>query len=509
MVDFAQQKPELIEVITSVCGKQDITAAITRKQSFSKQNRQILQKLFKAQYENMPTSGVVTKNISKLTSTSTFTVSCGHQLNIFGGPLYVFFKIATVIQLCKHLKATHPQFDFVPIHWLATEDHDVAEISTVNLFGKQITWPTTQTGCTGALNTDELHAILEQIPDLPEIFVKAYTQHKTLAQATRYYLNAIFGDDGLLIIDANNATLKSLFKPVMIEEINTQSAEKLVKMANESLIQAGYDAPAHAREINLFYIAQGSRERIIKLENERFGVVKPRLQWTKSEILKEVELHPERFSPNVILRPLYSQMILPDVAFVGGPAELAYWFQLTHLFKHYKVPMPVLTPRLFGLLISGTVEKKMKNLGLKVVELFKEEHELRQSIVDKAGLLPDFELHLERPLKEGFEAVQSATRIIDPTLEASVQAEYTKVHKMIEALAKRIEKAAERRLETDISNLKSILSKLLPANGLQERHDGWLQYFINTEDFKQAVMSAYIPFSSDMSIIYTQAKPKT
>jgi uncharacterized protein YllA (UPF0747 family) len=171
--------------------------------------------------------------------------------------------------------------------------------------------------------------------------------------------------------------------------------------------------------------------------------------------------------------------------------------------------MPVLTPRLFGLLISGTVEKKMKNLGLKVVELFKEEHELRQSIVDKAGLLPDFELHLERPLKEGFEAVQSATRIIDPTLEASVQAEYTKVHKMIEALAKRIEKAAERRLETDISNLKSILSKLLPANGLQERHDGWLQYFINTEDFKQAVMSAYIPFSSDMSIIYTQAKPKT
>ncbi|HNC31831.1 MAG TPA: bacillithiol biosynthesis BshC, partial [Cyclobacteriaceae bacterium] len=187
--------------------------------SFPKQNRLVLVDVLQSQYKNLTISESVKSNIASLGYEKTFTVTTGHQLNIFTGPLYFLYKIVTVINACKQLKQAYPEYTFVPVYWMASEDHDFDEIKYFKLNGKKYTWESKQTGAVGRFNPKELEPLLKELPEGLSIFQQAYLKHKTLSEAVRFYVNELFGSEGIVVVDADSKELKSLFRDVIREDV--------------------------------------------------------------------------------------------------------------------------------------------------------------------------------------------------------------------------------------------------------------------------------------------------
>ncbi len=218
-------------------------------------------------------------NIQLLKDANTFTITTGHQLNLFTGPLYFIYKIASTINLCKQLKNEFPDHNFVPIYWMATEDHDFEEINYFNFKGKKVKWNKESFGPVGRLSTEGLQEVFELFSDelgigsnadyLRNLFIKSYLEHEHLADATRFLANELFKTEGLVIVDGDSKPLKKLFIPYVKKELLEQNSLKNVMETNEQL--KDYFVQVNPREINLFYIEDNLRERII-FEDNKFKI---------------------------------------------------------------------------------------------------------------------------------------------------------------------------------------------------------------------------------------------
>ena len=215
------------------------------ERTFDPQKRQILVDALQRQYQHIATK----PDVSHLLQANTFTVTTGHQLNIFTGPLYIVYKLITTIKLARQLKAAYPAYNFVPVYWMATEDHDFAEINHFSLFGKKYSWQTEQRGAIGRMNPQELKTLFAQIPEKLALFEDAYLKQDTLAAAVRYYVNELFGAEGLICLDADDAALKRVFAPVMRDELIHHQSGPVVQKQTERLANLGYKdgdcAPRH------------------------------------------------------------------------------------------------------------------------------------------------------------------------------------------------------------------------------------------------------------------------
>jgi len=240
----------------------------------------------------------------------------------------------------------------------------------------------------GELNTDGLDAVLnvfkneigtsKNAQQLLVLFENAYLKHNTLTEATHYLANALFAEYGLVIIDANDTSLKRLFIPQIEKELFEQVAFNKVNITNQAIEALDLKIQVNPREINLFYITKNVRERIV-FENETYKVLNSNVSWSKSELQKELEAHPERFSPNVILRPLYQEVILPNLCYIGGGGELAYWFQLKANFEANNVVFPMLLLRNSALIKTQQQATKLEKLNISNKTLFLK----RESFINK------------------------------------------------------------------------------------------------------------------------------
>ncbi|HEX9825521.1 MAG TPA: bacillithiol biosynthesis cysteine-adding enzyme BshC, partial [Flavobacteriaceae bacterium] len=333
-----------------------------KRMSVRAESRTVLVSSLKTQYKHVEVSEITNQNIESLKLENTFTVTTGHQLNVFTGPLYFLYKIISTINLCKQLKATYPENNFVPIYWMATEDHDFDEINYFNFGDKKIQWTRSSSGAVGALDLQGLDEVFKvfsnqldhsiHAENLRELFRTSYLKHCNLAEATRFMANELFKDYGLVILDGNVKDLKRLFIPYMEDELVNQTSYKLVSETNQHLngLSSNYKIQVNPREINLFYLTENLRERIVERDG-RYSVNGTKISWNKSELLKELHEFPERFSPNVILRPLYEEVVLPNLCYIGGGGELAYWLQLKSNFEANKVTFPMLLLRNSAVLV--------------------------------------------------------------------------------------------------------------------------------------------------------------
>jgi bacillithiol synthase len=464
--------------------KENFKLQIDLKSGFSGEKRVVLYNVLQKQYNQLQISEAVSKSIDLIQENNTFTITTGHQLNIFTGPLYFIYKIATTINACKQLKTLYPEYNFIPVYWMASEDHDFDEISSFNLFGQKYKWETDQKGAVGRFNPSSLKELLDRIPEKPEVFEKAYLTQKTLADSVRYYVNWLFGEEGLLVLDPDNQELKSLFKSVIKDDLINNTAGLTTEETSRKLDKAGYKTQIHPREINFFYLESNLRERIVK-EGKQYKVLNSTIEFSEKEILDQIESHPERFSPNVVLRPLYQEVILPNLAYIGGPAEIAYWLQLKGVFDYYNEVVPFLMPRNFALFINKTNAKKFRKLNISIEDLFQEIHELKSTFIRKNSNIniefqPEFEV-----LEQIFESIKYKAKAVDASLEGWVAAEGAKVIKAIEAIEKRLKKAEEKNQETGLAQLENIKEKLFPGGSLQERVDNFLNYYINNPEIIQ------------------------
>lgn len=475
---------------------------ILKRRQFSQNSRDILVTALKSQYASLEHHEAVDQNIDLLAKHKTFTVTTGHQLNLYTGPLYFIYKIATVVNACIQLKETYPDHDFVPVYWMASEDHDFEEINHFSLHGQRHTWESDQRGPVGRFDTSMMGEFLDSIPEKVALFEKAYREHNTLAEACRCYVHELFGEQGVVVVDADHADLKSKFAPIIKEEVLSHSAQPIVESTNQKLIEAGYNSQAFSREINFFYLDGISRERIV--END--GVYKVRntsITFSEEEIRQEIDAHPERFSPNVIMRPVYQEVILPNIGYTGGPAEVAYWLQLKGVFDLHQVNFPVLLPRNFGLVISRNVGRKIDKLNLATDDLFKDIQTLKSWQLSKYG--DDHLLEADmQSITQVFEGLKSKAMNIDKSLEGYIGAEETKALKNIENIQRKLKKALESKNEVAMRQIDVIKESLFPGNGLQERTLNFLTFYLEDPAFVRDLLANFDAFDMRFHVLWQE-----
>jgi bacillithiol biosynthesis cysteine-adding enzyme BshC len=411
-------------------------------------------------------------------------VTTGHQLCLFTGPLYFIYKIASTINLCKALKTNFPEKDFVPVYWMASEDHDFEEINHAFAFGKKVMWNSTQKGAVGEFSTEGLQEVITELKtilgdneksnELIQLFEKAYTNHSNLADATRYLVNELFGEYGIVILDGNDSNLKQLFKDEFKKDIFENTSVQLVNKTIDKL-KVNYSAQVTPRDINVFYKEKGLRERIEK-QGSHYAVLNTDITFTEQELNNIIETTPEKLSPNVVLRPLYQQKILPNIAYVGGPGEIAYWLEYKTLFEVYEIHLPILMPRNFVMFIDKGTQNKIQKLNLTIEDVFKDGEELVKAFIKTQH--DDINLEAAKTqLTSIYASVLETVSAIDKTLVGTTEAEKQKSINGIATIEQKINRALKQKSETDINQIWAIKEKLFPKNTPQERYDNFSMYY--------------------------------
>ena len=481
-------------------------AAAARR--FDPVSRVVLCAALERQYAGSVIDPAVRVNLDRLRDPSTLTITTGHQLCLFTGPLYFHYKILNAIRLARDL--SRGDRAVVPVFWMATEDHDRAEIDHTWVFGKEVKWPGEAGGPVGRMKLDGIEAVLQELDALlgagdhaaalRAMIYEAYRPGQTLAQATRSFVNALFGRFGILIIDGDDPDLKRLFAPVMKEELLNQVVQRTVNYAEEQM-GGRYPAQAHAREVNLFHMADGLRARI-ELRDDKYHVLDGGTAYTAEELLDTLEDRPQVFSPNVLLRPLYQETVLPNIAYVGGGGELAYWLQLRWLFQAFQTPMPVLVLRTSALLVGMKEQERLKGLGLAGTDLFAPIDAVRERLARSRTTI-DVDLSRERvDITALFDRLALRVKEVDPTLEATVQGGAQKTLKSIEAVEQKLVRAAKQEQEVSLQRLDKVYSALFPGGGLQERRDNFAPFFLQQgPSFFDALLNALDPLDKEFSVL--------
>src|SRR5665213_2654278 len=447
----------------------------------------VLNEQYGPEYENRAGFERVSATISSLGLPNTYTITTGHQLNILGVPLSFIYKIVTAIKLSQQLKQHFADKNFVPVYWMASEDHDFAEINYTNIGGKKVHWWYEASGATGRINPDTIRQALnqykgvlgigKQADQLAEIVEYAYTRFDKLADATRYFVNALFGKYGLVIIDADDHRFKRQFAPIMTSDIIEQHSFKNISTTNEKLVQLGVHIQVNPREINFFYLLDGLRERI-EFDGHRYQVLNSEISFTEAELKQEINQHPERFSPNVVMRPLYQECILPDLAYIGGGAEIVYWLELKSTFGHYNIDFPILILRNSGLLISKDQAAKIKKMDLDAIDLFQPIDAIKNNWVKKHS---EHTLSLQEELNELssiFEKIKQRAKKVDNTLVPSAEAVYARLKHAIGNLEKKLVRAEKQNYHVRLEQIDQIKHDLFPKDSLQERSENFGLFYV-------------------------------
>lgn len=488
--DYLDRDPRVSDLFHRFPERKAFQSQMSEKSAFfSPEKRKLLVAALRNQYQSTDATLATLNNLEKLSGPNTFTVTTGHQLNLFTGPLYFLYKIVSTINLSRELNNLHPESHFVPVYWMATEDHDFDEISYFNFKGLKFKWNREGGGPVGKLSTAGLDEVLkafetalgpsDNAAKIVALFRKAYLEHSTLTAATRWLANELFGEYGLVIIDGDDPDLKREFLPYMREDLEKNTAFHSVSQTIGKM--SGYTAQVNPREINLFYLGERLRERIVT-ENDGFRVLGTSLFFTPVQLMDELLAYPERFSPNVIMRPLYQEAILPNLAYIGGGGEIAYWLELKSFFESQRVPFPMLMLRNSVVMASEKQDKKRKALELSWKDLFSKRMELENNM---ASRLSDFPLELDaqrETLQVQFAYLESLIEKTDPSFSGAVKAQKAKQMKGLAHLEKRLAKAQRRKFEDQISRAVSLQEELFKNGGLQERQVNFSEIFIETSD---------------------------
>jgi len=462
------------------------------------------------QYKSIKISDKTGKNIKLLKQRNAFTVTTGHQLNLFTGPLYFLYKIISTINLSEQLKKEFPDYNFVPVYWMATEDHDFEEIQYFNFKGKKIKWNIDSKGAVGRLSLEGLTEVFDEFSSrlgtsknaqyLRDLFKQAYLENENLTEATRYLANELFGMSGLVIVDGDDHKLKKQFSSYVKDELINQTSYKEVTKTNERL-SSNYKIQVNPREINLFYLDKNLRERIV-FKDGVFKVNDTGIVFTKDEILKEVDRFPEKFSPNVLMRPLYQEVILPNLCYIGGGGEIAYWFELKNYFETVNIPFPILLLRNSALLITNKQKRKMEKLNISFEDIFQKQNEL---INNKVRSISEIKIDFSdqrAQLKQMFIELEELSNCTDKSFLGAVKAQEKKQMNGIANLEKRLLKAQKRKYKETVNRIALLQNELFPKHSLQERQANFSEFYAYFgEEMIENIFKALRPLQLEFDII--------
>jgi len=424
-------------------------------------------------------------------------VVTGQQTGLFGGPLFTIYKALTAIKLAERLSRTC-EGCFVPVFWLASDDHDFLEVNHININDKsnqplKITYnghsSDNKIPVSEIKLNDQVDSLLQKLDDetnpsefKAEILNQlsaAYLPETIFSQAFGAWLTTLFKTFGLILIDASDTRIKKLGATVFRKEIaedspSTQSAIAASTRLNEK----NYHSQVQLKQgfLNLFYV---ERERnSIEIKEDSFSVKGTENSFTKNELLHKLETQPGQFSPNVLLRPLYQDALLPTIAYVAGPAELAYYAQMKGIYDAFDIPMPIIYPRKSLTLLEGKIEKVLDNYDLKVPNFWSNVEALINEIA-KAQLPESLEKRIENAslcVNKNLQALEDTVTEFEPTLKNTVENVKARILGQMDGLEKKILQAYKKRNEVIGQQIHKAQNSLYPNNNFQERELNILPY---------------------------------
>ncbi len=510
VLDYLSQQPQLKPFFSHSPDIDGIRTAINERQAFPTDRKKITA-VFKEQYAGADPSELQQKNIELLLSENSFTICTAHQPNIFTGFLYTIYKTAHIIRIAQDLKKEFPDKNFVPVFYIGSEDNDLDELSQVNINGMKLKWGTKQTGAVGRMIVDkDLIRLKDQInqqmasypfgKETASILDEAYKEGNTIADATFISLNKLFKTYGLLVLQPDRRDLKELMISIFREDLFRNTSHNLLEKNNAALAEK-YKVQVNPREINLFYLKNGERDRIF-LKDGKYLTDGGKHSFSPEELETELKNHPENFSPNVVLRGLYQEIILPDIAFVGGGSEIAYWLELKPLFEHFKVPFPALILRNSFVLFNETQKSRIAKLGWEINDLFKPDIDLMNGYVRKHSqkkLTVDEEV---ADTKKIYKKLSETALEIDITLAQHIAALEHRNIKDLKELEKKMLRAEKRNYEVQQRQLLKLKEELFPKNGLQERVENFIPFYSTYgQKFINAIVDCSTSFQQEFGMI--------
>lgn len=430
-----------------------VSLAESRIKSFTQ--RALLVSALQKQYQNVPENPAVQKSLELLALPNALTLTTGHQLCLGTGPLYVILKTLSIIRQAEEWNQKFPQYHFIPVFWMASEDHDFAEADfCFPEPGTKIQYPHTWKGAVGR------HILSPEISGVTDheklCWLKPYYQAgRTWAQAFRLMMHDLFGNYGLLLIDGDDTDLKESFFPVMRDELRFGTAQAQLNATSQELSEV-YSVQAHVRERNLFWLHNAQR---IPLKPVRSGVF--HLPDGREVSLPE-DSGAEEFSPSALLRPLYQEWILPNILYCGGWAEMAYWMQLRDLFKHYQIPYPALMPRFSATLFPEDVIRGIPDIQANPADV---ENQIFETVWPSGPWQEQ-----ARETLEGYSRLKNLVSSVDQSLIRTLEGEEHKLEIFLkEHFPKKIRKQLRNRHAEQFKALDLFKAWKQPEDNLQER----------------------------------------
>jgi len=489
--DFVNKSSDLFTFINKFPSLENFEEIISQK-SLEKINRDALVSCLKKQNKNFKISKETSNNINSLSSKNTFTITTGHQLCLFTGPLYFAYKVIGCINLCQKLKKTYPKYNFVPMFWLASEDHDIDEVSTININGKNLKWETDFQGPSGLAKVNNFSDHVEKVINcfgnqalsegFKEIFFNSYLENEDLSGATLSMLNKLFGKYGLVCIDANVPELKRRLVKLAENDIKTKKYTDILKKTSKQLASK-YHNQVNVSDDNFFAIRD--RERI-KVTKENFYEIK--------DISKEI-------SPNVLFRPIYQELILPNIGYIGGPAEIAYWMQLRGVFSEIDLTFPILILRNSLFVIDKKMKVNLSKLNLSADKFLKNLNDIEKKIIIAENNFDELN-NENKEIEKIFDAIK--LRFKELHLDESINSEYQKANKSIKKISKKIIRGLKKRNEILINRVEYLRNRFTPKNSLQERNDSFIQYYaVYGENFMKMLKDNLNPLDNNFLFLET------
>ncbi|PWN68312.1 bacillithiol biosynthesis cysteine-adding enzyme BshC [Chryseobacterium phosphatilyticum] len=474
--DFLSQKIEGFE--NKIFSVENFRQQIHLKadSSLSVEQRNILSGVFEEQLSHVKLSSRQKENLESLKLPNTFTITTGHQLNLFSGPVFFVYKILQTIKTCTYLKEHFPDFNFVPVYWMASEDHDFAEINHFKTENNFYEINEKSGGPVGRIQISDTYFISEFEKEFNDtvfgtelilMLKEAYKTGNTLTQAIQILVNRLFSEFGLLILDGDSEKLKNEMKEIFKDELLHFSLHKESESKVNFLTEKYGKVQVNPREINLFYLSE-TRDRI-EFNGQKYIIVDKNIQFTEEEILTELENHPERFSPNALMRPVYQEKVLPNLAYIGGNAEIMYWLELKDYFTKIKIPFPVLIPRNSMLFVKEKTLGKIEKLDLRIDDFFQNFTAITNQKILKDNSILKLLDEKENLLINNFSELRTSAESTEKSFGNMVKAEEVRQLKSFKRMKKRLLHAEKIKQGELLERLENLFLNVHPSGTWQER----------------------------------------
>lgn len=488
----------------------DAFEAVIEERKKYKTDRVLLKTVLEDQYQSL---GFKFENRFSIEDDNTFTITTAHQPSLMTGPLYFIYKAVSSIKLSRNLKEKYPDYNFMPVFVIGGEDHDFEEINHFRIFGKTLVWDNQgQNGACGRMSLKGMNEVLNQTKEilgssehasnLSKMLDNAFGDDTlTYGQATQKFVIELFQNTELTVFSMDDEKLKKAFIPILKKELLEEFSKPLVEQTVADLSSIGLKMQAFPRAINLFYLSEAGRNRIEK-NGDVYHILNTELQFTEAELLEELENNPAAFSPNVVLRPLYQEHILPNLAYVGGGGELSYWLERKSQFEAAGLSYPMLVRRDSVLWFDSNSQNKWAKLGLKQEDWFTEMETLKKAYVlsnstNEISLTEELEA-----FNDIINTIAGKTESVDKSLVGKIEAEGARIRKSLEGIEKRLQKTEKQKFSQAISQIEKLKERFFPNDGLQERKDNFMAIYLkHGPEFIDVLIDIQDPMKTGLKLV--------